>query len=48
MALLVTILLMMINFATEISNESPVTDAFSALDLWMLSKNISAYNSEIT
>ena len=37
MALLVTILLMMINFATEVSNESPSKNDFNAMDLWMLS-----------
>ncbi len=37
MALLVTILLMMINFASVTSKESPATNKFCAMDMWMLS-----------
>ncbi len=40
MALLVTILLMLISFATDVAANSPSFNAVSALDLWMLSMNI--------
>ncbi len=39
MALLVTILLMMINFTTNVSKDSPTTNEFSSLDLWLLGIN---------
>ncbi len=42
MALLVTILLMMINFSSNISSNSPSTNEFTAMDLWMLS-NVLGY-----
>ncbi len=40
MALLVTVLLMMINFAIKMSDNSPSKSTFSALDFWMLGNAI--------
>ena len=47
MAPLVTVLLMLINFAGKVSAESPYRDGFSALDLWMLGTKWSLYNTYI-
>ena len=36
MTLLVTTLLMMINFASDINNRSPTVNTITAMDVWML------------
>ncbi len=40
MALLVTILLMLIGFSTDVAASSPSINAVSALDVWMLSMQV--------